>query len=146
MLALPIIDSEAEGKSLVIVGLRLGRGMRFACLALRLESGDVLRPRQWQQIAEFCCINEIRGLEIDAPWSLEPCIGTFDRHPANLVSALPRMGTDRPVIEQNLDPPATDMGREHLGQHRQGNTRFMAQFGHPAVAGIEVLDPVSFAG
>src|SRR5262249_50559947 len=108
------------------------RGMRLARLLARLETDDVFRLREREQISQFGGIEEVRGSEHEVAAAAQ----VAHRDGANAVGV--DIGGDGPVLGQEKDAPAADMRSKHFEEDGKGDARLVAEARDTAITGVEV--------
>ena len=132
ILAVEVVDREAAGDPLLVVGLGAGRCVRLAGLVLALGAGHELDARQRQQIAQLGGVEEVGGDQ--HPLAAGLAVANGDRPDAVALD----VGTDRLVLEKYLQAAARTVRCEQVRQNRQGDPWFVAKLRHVAIAGVEV--------
>ncbi len=125
VLALEVVDGEADADRLQVVGLMLGRRVRLAGHRPRLEAGDVLARAQRQQLAGLARVQEpVRDHHrvLAAP---------AQRHGGHAVAL--DLRRDRRVLE-----PQVDRRRQHRLEHRERDARLVPEPRDEARAGVEL--------
>ena len=131
VLAVEVLDREAAGDRLLIVGLGGGGRVRLAGAVPRLGADHELDAGHRQQVAQLGRVEEI-GRD-QRPLPSGPPVA--DDHRANAVAL--HVGPNRLVLEQAQQPAAGGIGGQHGGQHGQGDPRLVAELRDAAVAGVE---------
>ena len=129
VLARAVIEREAHGHRLQVVGLVGGRAVWLAGPLARLEAGDVLGFGERQQRAGLGRVEEPVRPDRHLP------VGSGERHRLHAIAV--DGGADRRVAQQHLQPLLGQRGSEHRVQDGERDPRLMAEPRHRARAGVE---------
>ena len=132
VVALHMLDGEADAESLHVVGLGDLGSAGLSSLGPGLEPSHVLGAGERQKLTRLGRIDHVGGVYRHV---VLPDLGR-ERDGGHPV-AIGRRGDGAAALQQ-CDPAGRAVWREHLLQHTDGDARLMAQLRHPAGAGVEV--------
>ena len=129
--AAAMLEGETHRERLHVIRLGVALGVGLAGLGDRLGAGDVLRTRQWQQVAKLGGVGEVGRTQHD----VVRAAAMPYTHRLHAVTV--HVGRDRCVVTKDAHVSTCHIRREHGLNHGEGDPRFTSDARHPAVAGIE---------